>query len=174
MIPANRETLKLKLKKVAVAMFPTVNVIKEAAEWVADLLIVYEPLYFNYKDGESDYIVKEKMELVEKSNLTIFHYHDHPHYTVPDIIAEGEFKYMGLKGRMETTDVFDLVRLHLENPITALELAKLIEEKLGIEYVRIAGTLDKPSTVISGMFGSPGSFVESELKNEKSEIIIVG
>ena len=33
------------VKKVAVTMFPTVNVIKEASEWGADLLIVHELLH---------------------------------------------------------------------------------------------------------------------------------
>lgn len=165
---------EIEIKKVAVTMFPTVNVIKEAKEWGADLLIVHEPLYYNYKDGEPDYIIKEKMKLVEESGLTIYRYHDHPHYTVPDVIAAGEFKYLGLKGNLETTDVFDLVRLHLDTPLTALELSDIIKEKLNIKYVRIAGTLDKPSTVISGMFGAPGNLVERELKNENSQIIIVG
>ena len=164
----------IEINKVAVTMFPTVNVIKEAKEWGADLLIVHEPLYFNYKEGEPDYIVKEKMKLVEESGLTIYRYHDHPHYTIPDVIAAGEFKYLGLKGEIETTDVFDLVRFHLDKPVTALELSEIIKEKLGVKYVRIAGTLNKPSTVISGMFGSPGNNVGIELKNEKSEIIIVG
>lgn len=175
----SRDTLKSgnadkEINKVAVTMFPTVNVIKEAKEWGADLLIVHEPLYFNYKEGEPDYIVKEKMKLVEESGLTIYRYHDHPHYTIPDVIAAGEFKYLGLKGEIETTDVFDLVRFHLDKPVTALELSEIIKEKLNVKYVRIAGTLDKPSTVISGMFGAPGNIVESELKNENSEILIVG
>lgn len=164
------------IKKVAVTMFPTVNVIKEAKEWGADLLIVHEPLYYNYKGEEEgfDRVIYEKMKLIEESGLTIYRYHDHPHYTIPDVIAAGEFKYLGLKGKIETTDVFDLVRFHLDTPLTALELSEIIKERLGVKYVRIAGTLDKPSSVISGMFGAPGNNVGIELKNEKSEIVLVG
>ncbi len=164
------------VEKVAVTMFPTVEVIKEAVNWGADLLIVHEPLYFNGREevNESDKVAMAKKELVEKSGLTIFRYHDHPHYTVPDVIAEGEFKYMGLKGRLETTDIFDLARFYPEEPITALELARHIEITLGVKHLRICGARDIPATVISSVFGSGGDIAITELKREESQIVLVG
>lgn len=162
--------------KVAVTMFPTVNVIKEASEWGADLLIVHEPLYFNGREEvcDNDKVAMAKKALVESTNLTIFRYHDHPHYTVPDIIAEGEFKYMGLKGEYESTETFDLARFYPEEPITALELSEHIEKTLGVKHLRICGARDIPATVISSVFGSGGEIAFNELKNEKSQIVLVG
>ncbi len=164
------------VEKVAVTMFPTVKVIKEASEWGADLLIVHEPLYFNGREevSKDNKVAVAKKELVEKSGLTIFRFHDHPHYTVPDIIAEGEFKYMGLKGRYESTEIFDLARFYPEKPITALELAKHIEKTLGIKHLRICGARDIPATVISSVFGSGGEIAFNELKREESQIVLVG
>ena len=164
------------VKKVAVTMFPTVKVIKESAEWGADLLIVHEPLYYSDTNElcENDKVAIAKKKIVDESGLTIYRFHDHPHYTVPDIIAAGEFKAMGLKGKLETTNVFDLVRFHLEEPITAYELAKLIEEKMGVKHVRICGATDIPSTILSGVFGSGGKPTFSELKSDEGEIVLAG
>ena len=164
------------VKKVAVTMFPTINVIKEASKWGADLLIVHEPLYFNGKEevDETDKVAMLKKKLVEESGLTIIRYHDHPHYTVPDIIAEGEFIEMDLSGRLESTEYFDLARFHLDKPITAYDLAKLIEDKLNVKHVRICGERNKPSKTISSVFGSGGVVAFDELKREESEIVLVG
>lgn len=160
-------------QKVAVAMFATPEIINQAKNWGAQLLIVHEPVYHNSSDS-NDKLDLEKKKLIGESGLTIYRYHDHTHYTTPDIIAVGQFRQLGLKGRLETTDVFDLVRLHLDDAITALELAKLIEEKCGIKHVRICGARDIPCKVLSGMFGSPGMAAFDELKSESSEIVLVG
>ena len=164
------------VSKVAVTMFPTVKVIKEAAEWGAELLITHEPLYFIGRGqiNEEDKVSLLKRKIVEESGLTIYRFHDHPHYTTPDIIAAGEFKALGLEGELETTDVFDLVRLHLKEPVTALELAKIIEEKLNVKHVRICGQRDIKSKVLSGVFGAGGAVAFDELKRDESEIVLVG
>ena len=167
---------KKEVTKVGVTMFPTVDVIKAAKKWGAELLIVHEPLYFNGKEevDASDKVATLKKKLVEESDISIYRYHDHPHYTTPDVIAEGEFKALELKGRMETTDVFDLLRFYPDEPVTAVELAKLIEKKLGVKHVRICGARDIKSKTISSVFGSGGVIAFDELKREESEIVIVG
>lgn len=163
------------IQKVAVTMFPTVNVLKDVKEWGADLLIVHEPLFFNGNEEVGDNKVHiEKKKLIDESDFTIYRFHDHPHYTHPDIIAAGEFKKMGLEGEMELTDVFDLVRFHLKEPLTALELAKIIEEKLKVKHVRICGARDIKSSVVSSVFGSGGVIAFDELKREDSQIVLVG
>ena len=61
----NRET-----GKVAVSMFATPDVVREAAAWGAELLIVHEPTYYNHYDRHSDEkIENEKRRLIEESNL---------------------------------------------------------------------------------------------------------
>ena len=164
------------VNKVAVTMFPTVKVIKEVIEWGAELLIVHEPIYYDVKEEISahDRVASDKRDLIEQSGLTVYRFHDHAHYTVPDIIADGEFRALGLSGTLETTDIFDLVRFHLNSPITALELARLIEDKLNIAHVRICGATDIASTVISGVFGSGGRVPFEELKRDGSQIVLAG
>lgn len=42
------------IKKVAVTMFATPDIIRRAKEWGAQLMLVHEPLYYNHMDNKSD------------------------------------------------------------------------------------------------------------------------
>ena len=44
----------VEVKKVAVAMFGTLGVVKAAKEWGAELLVVHEPLYYTHMDEHTD------------------------------------------------------------------------------------------------------------------------
>ena len=162
------------VSKVAVSMFATVDIVRQAKEWGAQLLIVHEPTYYNHWDNHTDdYFEVEKRRLIDESGLTIYRFHDHPHCTDPDIITTGEIQYLGLDCTLEKTDVFDLTRLHLAVPMTPRQLAKHIETTLGIAHVRIAGAADAPCSTLSLMVGTPGG-LEDELRNPDSEIILTG
>ena len=82
-------------------------------------------------------------------------------------------RQFGLQGKIEYTDVFDLVRVHLDEPMTPVELAKQIEKNCNIRHLRICGAANTPCTVVSGMFGTPGGVFE-ELKSDQCEILLTG
>ncbi|MBR6789952.1 MAG: Nif3-like dinuclear metal center hexameric protein [Oscillospiraceae bacterium] len=158
--------------KAAVAMTATPEVVRQAVRWGAELLIVHEPTYYDHWDGWADEVQQsEKRRLIEETGMVIWRYHDHPHRTVPDIIAQGMYRRLGLKG---TPDHSRYGRFQLDEPMTALELAKVIEEKLGVKHVRIAGARDIPSTRISGIFGSADDWVYGELQGDWCEIALTG
>ena len=160
--------------KVAVSMFATPDVVRAAKAWGAQLLIVHEPTYYNHYDRHADEkIENEKRKVIEDSGMTVYRYHDHPHATEPDIIAAGMLRQFNLKGTIEYTNVFDLVRVHLDEPMTPVELAKQIERNCNIKHLRICGAANTPCTVVSGMFGTPGGVFE-ELKSDKCEILLTG
>lgn len=162
------------VNKIAVAMFATPSVIKKAAEWGADLMIVHEPLYYNHYDNHSDEIVENaKRKLLEDSGITVYRYHDHPHAAKPDLIALGELKKLVFKGTVEYTDTFDLVRIILDKKIVVRELAKKVEDSLNLKHIRIAGCVDHPVKKIPCMFGTPGGMFD-ELKNENCELLVTG
>ncbi len=164
---------KKEVKKTAVTMFPTPEVIKQAYEWGADLLIVHEPIYYNHYDEHSDEPVEvKKRELLESTGMTVYRYHDHPHEARPDMISVGMFEALGLDGEYEY-EPDGLVRYHLQDEITPRALAALMEKRLDIKHLRIAGSIDTPCRVLSGKFGSPGG-VSRELRDPKSEIILIG
>lgn len=157
--------------KVAVTMFATVDVIRQAKEWGAQLLITHEPTYYKHMDEHSDEkIENEKRKLIEDAGITIFRYHDYAHFRTPDIIATGMLDYMNLDGKYEYADI---VRISLKEPTTAVELAKTLEKNLGIKHIRICGTRDAMCTNVSAMFGTPNGVFE-ELKREETEILITG
>lgn len=174
------DTLKIgspdaEVKKVAVAMFPTVDLIKQVIDWGADLFIVHEPIYFSHYDNLTpDKIVRAKYKLLSDAGITVYRFHDHPHRNSQDLIAAGELKYLGLNGEVDyNTGVFDLVRIKLDEPITAVELAKRIESNLGIKHVRICGARDIPGKKIATCFGAPGD-VYDVIADDRTEILLIG
>ena len=164
------------VKKVAVTMIATVDIIQKAKQWGAQLLITHEPIYYSHYDIEvEEKIQSEKRKRVEESGMTVYRYHDHPHRTIPDMVSMGEFECLGLEGTLEESKLMAPVRLHLKHAITPVQLAKIIEKKFNIKHVRLCGARDIPCRVISGMFGQPDSKrVLEELQNAQSEIIVLG
>ena len=162
------------LKKVAVTMFATVDTVKKAQEWGADMIIVHEPTYYDHFEEIDDLpVVVAKRKLIEKSGITIYRYHDYMHSRDIDQIPEGEIYYLGLKGKVKNTPYSASYLFLADEPITALELANKMEKELGIKRVRIAGTLDKKSTKIALCFGTPGGVFEL-LCDENIEMVLTG
>lgn len=163
------------IRKVAVAMFATVEVIRQATAWGADLLIVHEPLYYNHFDEHSEEKIEcEKRRLIEQAGMTIYRYHDHPHRAPKDMIALGEYALLDLDGEIKWVNDFGLEHVCLNQPITPRELAARIEERLGVRHVRICGAADVPCTRISSLFGAPGGAVGEELKRADTQIVLTG
>ncbi|MBQ3080229.1 MAG: Nif3-like dinuclear metal center hexameric protein [Clostridia bacterium] len=161
------------VRRVAVCCFPEVNAIKAAAEWGADLFITHEPFYHDHWDKPPvSPAGLLKKELIEKTGMTVYRYHDHPHMAPSDLICEGELKALELKGTYKTRYAFGQNQFILDEPVTARELAKRIEEKLNIAHVRISGTTDTPSTKLMLGWGAPGGVWEALTGD--AEIVIVG
>lgn len=163
------------VNKVVVTMFPTVELVRRAKEWGAQMIIVHEPTYYKHMDEHSDDKIEcEKRVFIESTGIVIYRFHDHPHVNKPDMIAAGGIRQLDLPCDAEYPEGrFGLARLTLQNPITPIELAKRIEEKFGIKHLRIAGNREKEITHISTLFGTPGGVLE-ELQEENSEVILTG
>ncbi len=168
------------VRKIAIAMFATPEVIRQAADWGANLLIVHEPVFQDHwdnpeeldkKTGIQAQVIKAKRKLIENCGVAVYRFHDHPHYCVPDMISEGETAYWGLKGRWYKGDRYAVNGFELETPMTAEEIRRIISEKLNLKFTRIAGD---PSTVckkIGLCFGTPGGIVE---EIEKNDLVVTG
>ena len=162
------------VSRIAVTMFATPDVVREAHDWGAELLIVHEPTYYDHMDRHKDEKIENaKRKLIEDSGLTVYRYHDYPHAALPDIIDKGVMDAMGLDGEVEYVDFQDLVRIKMNTPITSLKIARILEDKLGIRHPRICGARDIPCTKISVMPGTPGGVFE-ELKSDGCEVLLTG
>lgn len=145
------------VRKVAIAMFGTIDVIRQVKEWGADFLIVHEPLYYDHMDYLEDFtIVSDKQRVIEESGLTIFRYHDYVHAVNPDMICAGEIKYAGLEGEITGRVRQGITSFVLKEALTAEELAEKLAENLNLNQVRISGCTDKKGRRIACCFGSPG------------------
>lgn len=161
--------------KVAVTMFATVDVIREAAAWGADFMIVHEPTFYNHHDvRDDDPVTRMKEELIRSYGLTIYRFHDHPHSFETDMIDEGELYYLGLKGTLSYPFEGSRAVLTLDEPVTALELGKRMEKLLGIQKVRISGAADEPCRTIALCFGARGSTAYEMLRLDGVDMALAG
>lgn len=152
------------LTGVIISMFATPDVIRRAIKHNANLIIVHEPVFYNHMDDRVPHKMGIlKKELAEKNNITIYRYHDHAHAAKPDMICAGELKYLGFDesmGEFEKGKYYAVNRYHLKQAMTACDLARHIEEKLGVKHVRIIGETNKPGKDISCCFGTPGHLID--------------
>ncbi len=153
------------LTKVATAMFPTPDVIRQAAEWGANLLIVHEPTFYDHWDsletmeqttGFMRQILDMKRKFIADHNMTIYRYHDHPHYRMPDMISEGMMRDAGLDGVWSRTGKYGVNRFELNEPMNVQDLVSTLEKNWGIERIRIVGACDWQVKKLSLSFGTPG------------------
>ncbi len=160
------------IARVGVCMFPTVDVIRACAEKGINFLIVHEPLYYNHWDTEiPGALAQKKKELVEQTGLTIARFHDHAHAMEPDLIYQGELECLRLPGKMVKGPFFGINFYDLDEPMTARELARAIEQNLGLHHVRIAGCADRPGRRVGTCFGACGHHDEMM---ELSDFVIAG
>ncbi|MBQ3589243.1 MAG: Nif3-like dinuclear metal center hexameric protein, partial [Clostridia bacterium] len=84
-----------------------------------------------------------------------------------------ELYYLGFNGNFESTPYSASYTLTLNEPMTALDLAKKLEDDLNIKHVRIAGEKNKKSSKIAACFGTPGGVFEL-LCDPNIEIVLTG
>lgn len=160
------------VKKVAISMVPTAKVLTEATEWGADLIIVHEPLYYNHMDHHIDSPVTAlKEELVKRSGAVIYRYHDHPHAHYPDMINAGFINAIGIKGKTGEK-LIGGYSFTADEPISAGELAKLIESKLSLAHVRISGNVDTPCKNFALCLGAPGDMIATIIRDDVDCLIV--
>lgn len=162
--------------RLAVAMFGSAKVFRDAVDWGAQMLLVHEPIYYTHYDRipeeDTDPVIAAKQVLVRESGMTVVRFHDHAHHHTPDVICEGELAAIGLPGRFEKGPYYAVNRYTLDTPMTAAALAAHLEKALSIGHIRVIGNADTPFTRLSCCFGTPGH-LRDEMKNGR-EIILAG
>ena len=158
------------LKKVGVCLTATPDVLKRCKEWGADLLITHECTYYEHQDiPRDDPITKRKQELVEKSDFTLWRFHDFIHHGIGnDGIHEGLIHKLALPGTFDGHRYFTL-----DTPKTPREIAKLLEERVGACHARITGLPDEPVKKISLYLGACGMQMDAFCSDD-SELAIGG
>ena len=158
------------VSRVAVCLTATVDVIRAAAEWGAQLIITHEPTFGTHLDDERDMITSViKAKMLEEAGLTVYRWHDSTHFYAGDKIGEGFIRHMGWEGDFNGDMDFTLY-----SPKTPLGIAREISEKLGVKHPRIIGKLDGEVTRINLSLGARGSDPYVALRTDDHEVAIAG
>lgn len=159
--------------RIAVTCFPTVNSIRLAAEWGAELMITHEPLFYNHSDViPDDFVSCEKRRLLESCKMSVWRWHDHAHAAVPDAINEGIRAVLG-SGEYEEKNIGlyrPARRYRLDTPLTAREILRRIGGQ-----GNVVGCADKPMSVLSLCCGyTQEQHIIHELASGEVEAVIAG
>ena len=177
--PLNRPTVdtckhgdpEKEVRKVALCMTATPEVLNKAKEWGADMVITHEPTFHDhFENPRGDAVTLKKREFVAELPFTLYRFHDFIHWGVDfDHINEGFLRLVGWKGSFDGRCGFTL-----DTPATVYELAKSVKEVLGIRHPRIIGDPDLLVTKIDMMLGAGGSGAADNFLGDDNQLMITG
>ncbi len=132
---------------VAVALVPTVSVIRRAARKNCSLLIVHEPIYYqtpDYADWKGSFpnaVQEQKKQLLQETGLTVWRDHDHMHAHQPDSIFSGVIRCLGWEEYYHPELAGDAAFLQpfVLPETTVADLGRYLIEKLGLHGLRYLG-----------------------------------
>lgn len=131
---------------VAIALVPTVDVIKKASEMGCNLLVVHEPTFYStpdfagWKSKKPNQIYEEKQKLIQEKQMTIWRDHDHMHAHQPDCIFTGVEKYLGWEDfRVEDDKLPPMMYVYDLPEQSVGELAQTLKERIGLNGLRYVG-----------------------------------
>ncbi|NUU76657.1 Nif3-like dinuclear metal center hexameric protein [Paenibacillus xylanilyticus] len=164
---------------VIVTFMPSQHVIEQAIHQGANLIIAHEPPFYNHHSHTEwlteDPVYQTKRSLIEKAGIAIYRCHDSIHQIQPDGITEGLIQALGWSSyvvqRKPEADI-----ISFDDHMTVQRIAEHIKRTLGVEYVRIAGSLEmtcKRAAVLVGFRGN-GNLTIPLLHNETLDLIIAG
>ncbi len=157
------------VQKVYVALDVTDEVIEQAIQWGADMLLTHHPLLFSpIKQVTDDGLVRRRiLRLVQRD---ICYYAIHTNYDVLRM-AELSATILGIDV-MNSLDENGIGRVgKLKKSMTVLECCELVKERFCLESVKVYGNLQQ---VVSNVAISPGSGKHmSELAIEKGADVFI-
>jgi putative NIF3 family GTP cyclohydrolase 1 type 2 len=159
---------------IVTTMFATVAVIRSAAKINANFIIAHEPSFYNHTDDknwvENNLVVKEKMALLEKYQISIWRFHNHWHRMKPDGILHGVLLKTGWLRYNETEkNVFDIPSQKL-----GMLIPHLIKT-LQLPRLRYIGDPDKECKTIALLPGAAGGQRQLGLLiSSNADLLIVG
>ncbi|MCR5487399.1 MAG: Nif3-like dinuclear metal center hexameric protein [Lachnospiraceae bacterium] len=167
--------LEAEIRTVLVAVDATDEVIDEAVEVRADLIITHHPLIFKgiSRVTDDDFVGRRVIRMIRK-DICCFAMH-----TNFDISCMGEeaAERLGLLDAQPLQDTGEEEGYgrvgRLDAPMSVLELSEHLKEALQVEDMKVFGDLQSVVSSVAVMPGSGGSAIKDALK-KKAEVLITG
>ncbi len=158
----------------------TIDVIRQTIEQGANLIITHEPTYFTHLDQtewlQDDPVFQLKQKLITENQINIWRFHDHMHFTQPDLIYFGLNRELG----WEAYRLPEEKHCYQIPPTTVEALSAFFKDKLAVKAIQIIG---KPETTVErvGILVGGGSLgLGSEpmpmtlMKKERLDVVVCG
>ena len=161
------------VRGIATTFLATNEVIWNAANTGANLLITHEPTFYNHLDN-TDWLAEDpvylaKRDLLEKLGMVVWRFHDHWHARNPDGISIGVLKHLGWEAyaRPENSRICDIT------PTPLSSLAVFMKRRFGAQRVRVMGPPEMMCSKVGLVVGAAGGeFQISALKDV--DVLVVG
>ncbi len=155
------------------------RVIQHAAQLGANVIIAHEGLFYSHQDQRDqlldDPVYKQKLQLIEQTNMHIIRLHDAIHREERDEVMEGLLRRLEWCNQVvEETSTHTIVEL--PQAIQLDHLAAEIKQQLSATYIRLSGQVEQQCQRIGVLVGYRGSAALGLplLSREDVDVLIVG
>lgn len=162
---------------IAVTMMATFDVLKRASAEGANFIITHEPTFYNHEDktasfqAAGDPVWREKEDFIQRHRLVVWRFHDHWHMRRPDGILTGMAQALDWQRyqRKDAPNLFVLPRM------TVRQLAKSIQNRIGIKVLRVVGNPGLEVTKVAFLPGAAGEQRHLQfLRRDDVEVLVIG
>lgn len=158
------------VQKIGVCFSATPNVLRQAADWGAQLLITHEPTYYTHlNEFKPSLLNNQKKELVESTGITIYRYHNSMHYRGEDMVSLAFLERMGWKGTFDGQLFFTF-----DAPTTPAQVIKDICSRLGLTCLRTIGRKDGTVQKIGLFLGARNESIYEPFFSDDTDVAICG
>ncbi|MCQ4774836.1 Nif3-like dinuclear metal center hexameric protein [Lacrimispora saccharolytica] len=169
------------VRKVFLALDATDAVIKEAAEWKADMLLTHHPLTLDgIRQVQAESLTGHKIFTLIRNDIC--HYAMHTNY---DVVEMGEAA--GEMMKLQHPEILEITGINEKNgmpegigrvgalvrPVTVEECAQIVKRIFGLDTVKIFGDMDQVIERVAICPGSGKSMIGTAIR-KKAQVMITG
>ncbi|MEK3901989.1 Nif3-like dinuclear metal center hexameric protein [Paenibacillus sp. FSL R7-0179] len=153
-------------------------VVEQAVRLGANLVITHEGVFYTHRDHPDglpqDSVCQQKSELIARSGISLYRFHDTIHRYTLDGIVEGLLQELEWGAYVERH--LPEVSILTIPEMTVSEVAAYVKQKLNIPYVRAAGNLSAACSRVGVLVGfrGNGSTVIPMYEQESLDLVIAG
>jgi putative NIF3 family GTP cyclohydrolase 1 type 2 len=163
------------LTGIVVTFLATCDVIKQAIQLGANLIITHEPTFYNHRDS-TDWlshhpVYSAKRRLIEENRLVIWRFHDYLHSLPPDSTVMGLVQALNWEFNQSPERPY----ICQIQPMTLLALGQLIKERLSLPTLRVVGDMAMRCEQVGVLPGfPPAEFQIGSLGEMNLDVLITG